>query len=184
VATGCAGYEFDIAKPPDLVRHIGSEEETNFTRGPLAYRLRAYQGRLVVRIFNHTAGPIRLVGEQSGVFAPDQKSHPLPGQMIAPGSFIKLILPPPRPWAEPIGPSTAFGSVGGWPDWRNYDDPWSSGFYYGPPGYYSPPGYTMVDTGNYYWDWDGPTDMRLTLTFQTGDAPPFSQEFLFHRRKV
>src|SRR5262245_51336259 len=97
--SGCTPYEFDMLEPPDLAAHIGRQEaqEVVFSRDNLEYRLRAYEGRLVMLISNSSDDAMQLVGEESYIVAPDGQSHPVRGQSIAPHSYMKLILPPMRP---------------------------------------------------------------------------------------
>src|SRR5437879_2762117 len=97
LAGGCAKYEYNLVKPPDLARHISANTDTVFTLDPLEYRLRTVENRLVMRAFNPTSDVIELVGPKCSVVDPDGQSHPLRSQSIAPQSFIKLIFPPPRP---------------------------------------------------------------------------------------
>src|SRR5262245_44628212 len=82
--TGCAKYEFDIVDPPELAGHIGSKSDHDVEREPLEYRLRAYDNRLVMRIYNKTDDPIHLQGDRSFVVDPDGQSRPLRSQTIAP----------------------------------------------------------------------------------------------------
>src|ERR1700677_2679719 len=98
--TGCAHYEFDLVKPPDLARHIGEDREQVFNVAPLEYHMQADEGRLVIRIFNHTSEIIFLQGGKSAVVDPEGESHPLRDLTIVPDSWVKLILPPLRPQAE------------------------------------------------------------------------------------
>ena len=76
---------------------------------PLEYRLRSYENRLVVNVFNPTPDPVTLAGERSYVVAPNGQSHPLRGQTIAPDTFVKMILPPMRPYYRESGPNIGFG---------------------------------------------------------------------------
>ena len=34
------------------------------------------------------------------------------------------------------------------------------------------------------WKWEGETDVRLLLSFQTGDGKQLTQEWTFHRKKI
>src|SRR6184192_495438 len=95
--TGCARYEYDLVFPPDLARHIGEKSDEVVRVDPLEYRLRSYDNRLVLSIFNPTQDPITLGCDRSYVVDPKDQSHPLRSQTIAPNTFVRLILPPMRP---------------------------------------------------------------------------------------
>ena len=175
LSTGCAHYEYDLVRPPDLAQHIGSNEDAVVTVQPLRYRMRTVDDSLVVRIYNSTTQPVQLLGGQSTAVDPQGQSHPLHTQSIAPNSFIKLILPPPAPDVQPSGPTIGFGLGVG------------RGFYGG--GAYDawgdpyPRAYANPAASPYYWTWPGEGDARLELTFQTANQPIFTQSFLFHRRR-
>jgi hypothetical protein len=187
-AIGCARYEFDLVQPPELARHIGEKTDELIDRQAVQYRLRAYENRLVIRIYNHTEAPIELLGAQSTVVDPAGESHPLQRQTIAPNSFIKLILPPMRPEVYPTGPTIGFGinsQVGRSYDpshhyWRDlnygpaYDDP-----YFNQPRYFA-----VSDPGNsFYWDWNGQGQVRLTLVYMQQEKT-FRDQFTFNRVKM
>lgn len=180
VAGGCAHYEYDIVQPPDLAGHVGGGRDVVFSRGPLLYRLRSYQNHLVIQIHNETSQPIQLLGGQSFVVDPDGQSHPLNDETIAPESFIKLVLPPILPEVTPVGPVIGFGlgvsSVYGPGYDLGFEDP-----FFVRPRYYA-----SADVENRFWKWEGQTDVRLSLTFgHAGSAQaPFTQAFVFHRRKM
>jgi hypothetical protein len=139
---------------------------------------------------------------------PEGQSHPLHGGPIAPHSFLKLIIPPPRPRVYESGPTYGVGVGFGvsrsyhhhpyyhswYEDWYYYDP-----FYYDArypaypyryvdpvyPGYYDEPRYFAVydDNDARYWDWHGEGEARLNLVFLRGDKE-FHHEFMFRRRKV
>jgi hypothetical protein len=177
---GCARYEYDITRPQEFAQHIGSKSDVVFSRDPLEYRWRTVENRLVLRIFNPTDQPITLLGQRSSLVDPEQQSHPLATQTMAPDSFIKLILPPLRPRIERTGPSIGIGvgtmigsgrygrrAVTPYPDW--------------PP---EPRYMTVYDDDAIYWDWNGATRVRLTLVFQRPDSSSFEHEFVIARRKM
>ena len=181
---GCARYEFDLVEPAELARHISSKAEAVVPLDPLEYRLRAVEGRLVMNILNPTDDPVTLLGAQSYVVAPSGQSHPLRSQTIAPHTFVRLILPPMRPYYR-SGPTFGIG-VGVGISHRVH----GRGFYRGPWGYDpffdEPRYYTLYDESDVtYWDWKGETDVRLRLVFQRGaNAKTFSDDFTFHRKKM
>jgi len=179
--SGCATYEFDLVRPPELARHVGEQREQVFKLDPLEYRMQAYENRLIVKIFNPTSDPILLLGSHSAVVDPAGESHPLPELNIAPQSWAKLILPPLRPQVQAYGPDVGFefGVVG----YRRWPHGYYAGSFYDPydfePRYY----YVAVPNEMRYWEWEGETDVRLLLTYGRGDGE-FHHEFTFHRRKV
>jgi hypothetical protein len=176
-ATGCAKYEYDIVSPSDLRTHIGRKTDAVTPVDPLVYRWRTVDSRLVVRIHNPTTDPIELLGDKSTVVAPSGESHPLQRQTIAPDSYAKLILPPPRPRVYNSGPTFGVG-VGMRVDRRDYgypDDPLDDD---------EPRFLTVYDDANaIYWDWNGQTEVRLTLVYQRGEQS-FRHEFTIRRKKV
>ena len=176
-AGGCT-YEYDVVEPPDLAGHVGSKSDYVIKRDPLDYRMITYDNRLVIRVFNPTADPIILVGERSTLVDPSGQSHPLRGQTIAPQSFIKLILPPLRPQLEP-GPSYGVGFGVGLSERRYFD---RYGYWPGSRDWDGPNYLVVVDDNALYWDWDGQTEVRLTLAYDRA-GKPFSDSFVFKRVK-
>lgn len=176
---GCTRYEYDITRPTDLSRHIGSQADQVVPRDPLEYRFRTVDSRLVVRIFNPTDIPVTLLGQRSSVVDPEGQSHPLSTQTISPQSFIKLIVPPTRPRLERTGPSIGIGigtMIGSNRRHRN-----GSGY----TDFDDNPQYLAVyDEDNaLYWDWNGESSVRLTLMYQQGEKT-FDHEFVIARRKI
>ena len=168
---GCQ-YEYDLTQPADLAGHIGSKW-TNFTLGPVQYRMTTVDSRLVIEAFNPGPDSIQLLGDQSTVVDPDGQAHLIHAQLIVPQSFAKLILPPLRPDSEPHGPifELGFGA------YTNLDEVRQR------PLNPTPQYLDLADDSSpYYWDWKGETDVRLTLTFQRG-TETVRHQFTFHRRE-
>ncbi|HSV14356.1 MAG TPA: hypothetical protein VLI90_08860 [Tepidisphaeraceae bacterium] len=167
---GCAHYEFALVRPSDLARHIGDNAEGRFTLDPLEYRMQSVEGRLVILPFNPTSDTIQLLGHLSSVVDPGGQSHPLQDQTIAPRSFVKLILPPLRPQVAPSGPTIGigFGVVGDRSSSR-VDEPRYLDVYYA--------------NDPIYWEWEGESDVRLTLVYHRGERQ-FTHEFTFHRKRM
>ena len=178
LAAGCARYEYDLISPPDLRTHIGTKADAVTAVDPLVYRWRTVDGRLVVRVFNPTDDPIELLGPKSTAVAPSGQSHPLRGQTIAPQSHAKLILPPRRPRVYNSGPTFGVG-VGMRVDARD------RGFPHDHDPFAREPRYLAVydDDNAIYWDWNGETDVRLSLVYQRGDEP-LRHDFVIRRRKM
>jgi hypothetical protein len=174
ICPGCASYQFDILQPPAPNPQIHDDQWTIVRIDPLEYRLRAGDGRLVMRIFNPTNDPIQLLGDHCAVVDPDGQSHPLQFQMIAPQSFILEVFPPlhnyeygPPPQIQ-IGVGAVIGSANS-------------------PGYIPPPGYgtarvVIYPNLDYYWDWQGESDVRMTLSYSRGNSI-FAHFLLFHRAR-
>jgi hypothetical protein len=179
LSCGCAHYEYNITKPPELSRHVGTKLDEVVARDPLEYRLRTVENLLVMRVYNQTDGPIMLMGDRSYVVDPSGQSHPLLPQTIAPRSFIKLIFPPQRPVIQRSGPSigigvgTSIGSARHRYDYSGYNDP-----FYNEPRYF-----TIADNDTLYWNWNDESDVRMTLLFQQGDRT-FTHEFTVARKKM
>lgn len=189
LVTGCTRYEYDIVQPPDLARHIGKNADATVTIEPITYRMRTVDNRLVVRAYNDSDQPIELLGAKSSVVDPGGQSHPLPigrgGQTIEPRSFVKLILPPPRPRVYDSGPTFGFG-IGMHAHHfhhhhhhrhrphRMYVDPYP----------HEPRYFAVYDENDpTYWDWRGVGEARLTLTYRRGEEE-FRHAFTFRRQKM
>ncbi|MCC6424349.1 MAG: hypothetical protein IT447_12805 [Phycisphaerales bacterium] len=162
---GCATYEYDIVRPQELARHIGSQPMAVQVE-PLIYHLQSYDNRLVMQVQNPTADPITLLGDQSTAVDPDGQSHPLRSQTIAPGSFIKLILPPIPPRIERSGPSIGIGIGYG----RHDTCP-------------TPQYLTVYEDSALYWDWAGQTDAKINLVYERA-GQRFAHSFIFARKKM
>jgi hypothetical protein len=186
-AGGCATYEYNLVQPADLARHIGRKTDETVKIDPLEYRLRTVENRLVVRIFNPTEEQIELIGPRSTAVDPTGQSRPLRGQTIAPGSFISLIFPPPRPvvWGPTPGPTWGVG-VGGSvrvDGRRSFPaGAWSDPYAFGDPG---PRFLAVIDANdNSFWEWQGTEgELRLLLTFQRKDKQ-FQHTLVFRRQKT
>ena len=180
LATGCARYEYNIVQPPDLAAHIGSNTDQVVPRAPLEYRFRSYDNRLVIRIFNQSEDPISLIGERSIAVSPDGQSHPLRSQTIAPGSFIKIIFPPPEPRIYQPGPTFGIGvgtSVGHYHRHPHY--------HYHDPFPQDPRYFVVWEDADptYYWDWDGQSEVSATFVFK-GPKDEFKHDWRFRRQKM
>ena len=197
---GCARYEYDLISPQELARHIPAKTFTEAIveqpdAPPLRYEMTSYDNRLVLRIHNPGDEPIRLLGDQSTAVDPDGQSHPLRGQTIAAGTFVKLVLPPTPPQIVPSGPRFGIGIGGAFGGGRHFRRGYGrrAGYGYGlgfgsafdDPWYDSPRYYTVQDDGSgLYWNWEGETPARLILVFQVAQDKPFTHEFTFRRKKV
>ena len=180
---GCTKYEYDLFHPPELSCHVGRDIDAVKQREPFEYRFRTVDNRLVIRIYNQTDDQIQLIGERSSIVDPDGQSHPLIGGPIAPHSFLKLIIPPPRPRVYESNPTFGIGVGVGVSNSRYRHSPHYHFNDCTPIDDY--PRYIAVydDNDTRYWDWKGEGEARLNLVFQHGDKE-IRQEFTFRRRKV
>jgi hypothetical protein len=178
LATGCARYEFDLVEPPDLAAHIGRDKETIVKRDELEYRMLAVENRLLMHVVNPTDDAIELIGPESTAVDPAGQSHPFRSQSIAPHSYVKLILPPMRPYYR-TGPSFGIG-VGIHAYRGRY--PYGAGFY---DPFWDEPRYLAVvdETDTLYWNWEDEGEARVRLTFRRG-REEFHHNFVFKRKRV
>ena len=194
---GCARYEFDVIQPADQRVHVGRKQDAVVRLDPLEYRMRAVEGRLVMHVHNPTQDTVVFLGERSTVVDTRGQSHPLRGQTIAPGSFVKLIVPPMRPRVYRSGPSFGIGVGVGVHNshphhYRSYSPYYRRrAMYYDYFDAYDPwldePVYLTVydDADAYYWDWDGEGEARLHLLYQRGrESEPFEHLIVLYRSKV
>ena len=170
LGTSCARYEYDVVSPPHAAGHVGRKADHTFALDPLEYKLRTVDNRLVVRVYNPTSEDVTLLGGRSAAVDPDGQSHPLITQTIAPGgSFIKLIIPPPRPRVYGGGSTFGIGvGVGSYPHHHHHHDRSSIDHWPDDDG----PRYMTVydDSDTYYWDWKGEGQARLNLVYARGGA--------------
>jgi hypothetical protein len=184
--TGCAHYEYDVVQPPDLAGHVPERAWVSLRRGELDYRLRSYDNRLVMRVYNRGERAVKLLGTDSAAVDPRGESHPLQSATIPPGSFVSRIFPPPRPRVERYGPTfgigvgASYGAAHG-PHGYRYRDPfYSGGFDDFGPRYYSV--YDPNDRS--YFNWPGESSVRFLFVFQPGNGDPLRHEFVIRRRKM
>jgi hypothetical protein len=171
---GCV-YQFNLVKPEKFAANISRKEDTVVDLDPMQYRFRVVDNFLIVRIKNPTSDPIQLLGDRSSAIDSHGEAHPLRSQMIPPGAFVKVIIPPPRPTAYDSGPSFGFGIGVIGRAGRGF------GGLYEPLD--EPRTFTLYDAGNnYYWDWKPNSSVRLIFTFDRG-GKSFTDEFTFYKRK-
>lgn len=180
LAAGCASYEYDVVEPPQFFGHVTPKIEHTVSRPPLEYELRVRDNRLVMRVINNASGAITLSGTQSTVVDPEGRSRPLPTLTIAPGSFIQLTFPPPRPRVYyNTGPT--FGVGAGTVIMRSdaSDLPRSPAVRTGQPVYLR----IADDDSVIFWDWNGEGEIRLLLVYQQGPET-FTHDFVIRRIRM
>lgn len=150
---GCVSYQYRLVEPKGVTQPI-SEQAAIVSYAPLEYHLSKYHDRLLMEITNPTDEQITLRGERSSVVDPAGESHPLRGQVLAPRSFGRLLLPP-----QPL--TVAYPDYWGWgPYWGPYSPYW--GPYY---GWYGPPPMSYAEFRTAYdWTWKKGL-IRLRLTY-------------------
>jgi hypothetical protein len=175
--TGCARYEYQLIEPAQSAGHIGSKADYVAKLEPLEYRFRAVEGRLVIQIHNPTDENIQLRGSESYVVDPKGQSHPLRSLAIAPNSYGKVIIPPPRPVVYDTGPHIGFG-VGTYISRNEHHDVRCDAMV-------NHPIYLDVydDEDAYYWQINGEGDLRIRLTYHRKDKT-FSDNFRMRRVKM
>ena len=185
LAGGCARYEYDLVRPPELAQHIGTKAWSTVPLDDLEYRLLTSDNRLVMLIYNRGEQTVKLSEADSVVVDPRGESRPLVGRTIVAGSYAKLIFPPPRPQFRSYGPTVGVG-VG---YSRYYGQRYHDGFGYGPGfGAYDdlePRYYNVYDVNDRrYFDWPGDTEVRLLLAYERERGEPFRHDLVFRRRRM
>ena len=187
LAGGCARYEYDLVRPPELARHVGAKAWQVVPLDPLEYRLRTSDNRLVMLVYNRGERMVRLSEADSAAVDPKGESHSVTGRTILPGSYVKLIFPPPQATVRSapslgLGVGVGYGHIYGVPyrDGLGFGGP-----YYGPYDDLSPRDYSVYDPNNRtYFDWPGESEVRISLAYEPEGGERFRQEFVFRRRKM
>ena len=200
---GCARYEYDVVEPAELAGHVGGRSWVALRRGDIEYRMRSYDDRLVMHIYNRGDAPVKLLGADSAAVDPRGESHPLQSATIPPGSFIKRIFPPPPPRVRPYGPTfgvgvgVAYGArrghalpgrphrgFGRYPFARRHR-PYYRGGFYDPFDDFGPRYYSIYDpTDRTHFRWPGGTSVRFLFTYEREGGERFRHEFLIRRTRV
>jgi hypothetical protein len=169
----CAGYNFMIKEPPTPQPLVTAQAQT-LAIAPLSYRLLADEGKLVMFIENPTPNTIDLLGGQCVIADPNGNEHPLHDLTIPPHSSAELIFPPDSDEEadqtvsddflapHPIGPAGNGGIIV-------------------PQGYRAVPATDDADRV-YRWNWDGESDVSMTLVYQE-HGKGFEHRLVFHRVK-
>jgi hypothetical protein len=149
--TGCKSYEYAISDGGGGYAQVVKDKDLVVPAEPARLRLRQVSSHCVVLIDNPTTQPIAFDGGQSTIVDPKGQSRQIASQMIAGGSFVKLILPPIR---EPDqNPQMHFGI----------------GFLVDSAASRKPQYLDVNPPGMEYWEWDGAGAIRLILTLRQGE---------------
>ena len=149
--SGCKSYQYAVSSGDGGYSQVLKEKDLVVPADPARLRLRQVSSHCVVLIDNPTTQPIALDGGQSTIVDPKGQSRQIAGQMIAGGSFVKLILPPIQ--ERDSQPAVHFG-IGFLVDAERPRTPMYMDV--------NPPSME-------YWDWDGTGAIRLILTLRQGD---------------
>ena len=85
LAGGCARYEYDLVRPPELAQHVGTKAWSTVPLDDLEYRLLTSDNRLVMLIYNWGERTVKLSEADSVVVDPRGESRPLVGRTIDTG---------------------------------------------------------------------------------------------------
>jgi hypothetical protein len=103
LATGCRTYQYRILQPAQAANTIVTAQPVAVHYEPLDYHFARSRDRLAMRISNPTDDQIILRGDKSFIVDPRGESHPVPGFVIGPHSYSRLLLPPRLATAEAVG---------------------------------------------------------------------------------
>lgn len=152
---GCANYRYAVVSPDGQSRDVQEKLDLVIPAAPAELRIREFSDRCVIMIENPTSEPISLDGGQSALVDPSGETRAIANQLIPPGAFTKLILPPLRQ-DDPRGPEfrIGFGVL-------VQVDPPANG----------PRESAMLsaDSPVDYWEWSGAGEVRLMLSFKQGE---------------
>lgn len=155
LAGGCANYRYAVVSPDGQSRDVQEKLDLVIPATPAELRVREFSDRCVIMIENPTAEPIQLDGGQSTLVDPSGETRAIGNQLIPPGAFTKLILPPLRQ-NDPRGPEfrIGFGVM------VRTEAP--------PPG---PRESVLLSVSGpvEYWEWSGAGEVRLVLSFVQGE---------------
>ena len=104
----CTRYAHRIDQPQRFAQVVGDKPVT-IDRDGLTYRLTTEDNRLNIRVTNNAADPLYLAGSDSWVVTPDGQSQPVASATIAPGTFLRLALPPEPQTYRETGPRFGVG---------------------------------------------------------------------------
>ena len=151
-AGGCASYRYDVVPPAGATLTVAKDRDLVVPADPASLRVRQHESRCVVIIENPTTQPISLDAAGSAIVDPYGESRSIASQLIPPGSFTKLILPPYD--ERPRNNSGLQFGIGVMVDAGDLDQPRKA---------------QMLQSNapkQEYWEWDGEGEIRLILSLK------------------
>lgn len=171
---GCAKHQYMVVHPPNDLPPAKEKSPVTMNLEPLDYKFTVIDNRLVMQIVNRMQESVQLLGERSSIVTADGETHPLRSLPIAPGSFTKMILPPPRPELERTGPSIIIGGGYSSGRYRRWGPHYGGGYYYD-----TAESYRVYDPNDpFWWDWKLGTSIRLNLGYERAG------EFFHHELEI
>jgi hypothetical protein len=154
---GCTNYAYDVTPPGTPTYRVPTDHFWTVQSGPVDFRFRTADNHLVVQVWNPGSDPVQIVGDKSAIVDPYGRSHAVRTQLIPPGAYARIIIPPVLETVA-AGPPVSFsvGVVGGYGGHGHGH--WHGAYYggfYDPFWYDSPPYYAVVGGDQAYWEWDG-----------------------------
>lgn len=164
---GCSSYTYQLTEPADARREILKDAALVLPFPPLEYRLERVESHVVVFVHNRGQQNVSLNGNKSVIADPSGQSHAVASQLIPPGNFVKLVLPPLPGYREPHGPQFQIG-IG-------------TGFRVDAATAVDQPVYLAAYADD-DWDWKSGT-VRLTLAYTVEGGVPFSHTLAITKEK-
>lgn len=171
---GCKSYEYDVIQPQPAL-HVGTKQFVSTELSPLRYEMITVEDYLVMQIRNPTDRSVSLLPDKSYIIDQRGQSRSVNGLTIAPGSFIKLIFPPPRPYVRDEG-GFRFGVGTGIDTSGGFGTRLGTG--YGGGGTSS---VRNLDE-NYYWPWEGEGTVKFHFVFSDGKEN-FDHDLVIERKR-
>jgi hypothetical protein len=162
-ASGCSSDEFQATPQGGAAIHVGAGQDSAFTSGPLAFRMRSDEGHVILWIVNPTDAPVELIGDKSEVVDAEGIAHPLHRATIAPHDSIREVFPPvvEPPNTPPPGSESGVNP-------------------YDRPGFISLPDASASGGGDSAWQWVADMNVQINLYFQQ-NGHAFETHLAVHR---
>jgi hypothetical protein len=166
LAAGCTSYRYEIAAPDGSSKVVSKDADLVIPAPPGEVRVRQVDSYCVVMIENPTTRPVTLDGGESTLVDPGGQARAVATQLVPPGAFTKIVLPPLRQ-VQPRGPEFRIGFGMQVLAPASTDEPVVARYmqYAGP-----------VE----YWEWSGEGSVRLILGLRQDDQLVHHQ-FLIQR---
>jgi hypothetical protein len=183
ILAGCKSYHYQITAPPEAATTIPPKQTRTISMPPIEYVMQTREGRLVIQVYNRGQDVLRLAGAESYVVDSRGETHPLPDGTIAPGAYIKFIIPP---LAGGTYGTTSFGvgvgvGIHGAAPQADETAEASAALSQTQSAATAAPMYLQVAPGM-HWEWRGEGQIRLSLLYLQPDQS-FRHEFVISRQK-